>query len=55
MRFAGGAVNVKAAADQAVDDVLDLGVGGAFLHYDDHEVSCFLFRRGEVYTVKMPG
>jgi hypothetical protein len=29
-------VNVEACGDQAVDDVLDLGVVGAFLHYDDH-------------------
>src|SRR2546430_15998302 len=27
--------HVEAAGDEAVDDVLDLGVGGAFLHYDD--------------------
>ena len=36
VRFAGGAMHVEAAGDQAVDDVLDLGVGGAFLHDDDH-------------------
>jgi hypothetical protein len=30
-------VNVEAAGDQAVDDMLDLGAGGPFLHYDDHE------------------
>jgi hypothetical protein len=29
-------VHVKAAGDEAIDDVLDLDVGGAFLHYDDH-------------------
>jgi len=34
-------MNVEAAGDEAVDDMLDLGVGGAFLHYDDHE--SFLF------------
>src|SRR6266849_3194054 len=34
--FAGGAMHVEAAGDEAVDDVLDLGVGGALLHYDDH-------------------
>jgi hypothetical protein len=43
MRFARGSVNVKAAADQTIDDMLDLGVGGAFLHYDDHEIACVLF------------
>jgi hypothetical protein len=30
-------VNVEAAGDEAVDDMLDLGVGGPFLHHDDHE------------------
>ncbi len=34
--FAGGAMHVEAAGDEAVDDVLDLGVRGAFSHYDDH-------------------
>jgi hypothetical protein len=29
-------MHVEAAGDEAVDDVLDLGVGGAFLHYDYH-------------------
>jgi hypothetical protein len=29
-------MHVEAAGDQAIDYVLDLGVGGAFLHYDDH-------------------
>jgi hypothetical protein len=42
--FAGGAVDIKAAADEAIDNVLDLGVGGAFLHYDDHEVVLIPFR-----------
>src|SRR5256886_2182370 len=41
VRFAGGAVNVEAAGDEAVDDMLDLGVGGPFLHHDDHK--SFLF------------
>jgi hypothetical protein len=36
--FAGGAVDVEAGGDQAVDYVLDLGVCGAFLHYDYHSV-----------------
>src|SRR6267143_1799242 len=36
VRFAGGTMNVKAAGDEAVDDMLDLGVGGPFLHHDDH-------------------
>src|SRR5947199_9272183 len=29
-------MNVEAAGDEAVDNVLDLGVGGSFLHHDDH-------------------
>jgi hypothetical protein len=29
-------MNVEACSDKAIDDVLDLGVVGAFLHYDDH-------------------
>src|SRR5262245_13277860 len=37
VRFAGGPVYVETAGDQAVDDVLNLRVGRAFLHYDDHE------------------
>ncbi len=41
MRFAGGAVNVEAAGDKAVDDMLDLGVGSPFLHHDDHKRSLF--------------
>jgi hypothetical protein len=41
MRFPGGAVHVEAAGDEAVDDMLDLGVSGPFLHHDDHE--SFLF------------
>jgi hypothetical protein len=36
MRSAGGTVNVEAAGDDAVNDVLDLLFGCAFLHYDDH-------------------
>jgi len=36
MRRAGGAMHVKAAAYNAVDDTLDLLVGGAFLHHNDH-------------------
>ncbi len=36
VRFAGGAMNIKATSDKAVDDVLDLTVGGSLLHYDDH-------------------
>jgi hypothetical protein len=32
-------MDVKAAGDEAIDDVLDLGVGGAFLHYDDHVIA----------------
>src|SRR5436190_6056926 len=41
VRFAGGAVNVEAAGDEAVDDMLDLGVGGPFLHHDDHKSFVF--------------
>src|SRR6266446_1133659 len=41
VRFAGGAMHIEAAGDEAVDDVLDLGVGGALLHYDDH-VRCLV-------------
>jgi hypothetical protein len=29
-------VDIEAAGDHAVDDVLDLLFGCAFLHYDDH-------------------
>jgi len=36
VRFAGGTMHVEAAGDEAVDDMLDLGVSGAFLHHDDH-------------------
>jgi hypothetical protein len=36
VRSASGAVHVKAACDDAIDDVLDLLVGGAFLHDNDH-------------------
>src|SRR5690242_15287082 len=42
MRFTGRAVHVEAAGDQAVDDVLDLGLGGPFLHHNDHRDFCFL-------------
>jgi hypothetical protein len=35
---AGGAMNVEAAGDNAIDDALDLLVGGVFLHYDDHDL-----------------
>src|SRR6266849_5813399 len=41
VRFAGRAVNVEAAGDEPVDDMLDSRVSGPFLHYDDHE--SFLF------------
>jgi hypothetical protein len=34
-------MNIEAAGDEAVNDMLDLSVSGAFLHYDDHE--SFLF------------
>src|SRR5260370_1742302 len=43
VRFAGGTVNVEAAGDQAVDDMLDLRVGSAFLHHDDHKGFLFPF------------
>src|ERR1700676_3596758 len=36
-------MNVEAAGDEAVDHVLDLGVGGGFLHYDDHICGWFPF------------
>src|SRR5579862_683295 len=36
LRFAGGAMHVEAAGDKPINDVLDLRVGRAFLHYDDH-------------------
>src|SRR5712671_3868019 len=49
VRFAGGAMHVEAAGDQAVDYVLDLGVGGAFLHYDDHSGAGFLSIRVRFY------
>ena len=41
MRFASRAMNVEAASDQPVDDMLDLGVRGPFLHHDDHKRSLF--------------
>ena len=41
VRFARGAMHVEAAGDESVDYVLDLGVGGAFLHYDDHVLAGF--------------
>jgi hypothetical protein len=37
MGFAGRAVHVETAGDQAVDDMLDLRVSGAFLHHNDHK------------------
>src|SRR5271154_3631082 len=37
-------MDVKSAADQAIDHLLDLGVGGTFLHYDDHEFGWFPFK-----------
>jgi hypothetical protein len=53
VRFAGRAVNVEAAGDEAVDDMLDLGVGGPFLHYDDHK--SFLFPSLSDVTRTAPG
>ncbi len=41
VRFSGGAVHVKAAGNQAIDNVLDLGVSGALLHDNYH--GCLLF------------
>jgi len=41
VRFAGGTMNIEAAGNEAVDDMLDLGVRGPFLHYDDHEGPLF--------------
>jgi hypothetical protein len=35
-------VNVESAGDDAVNDVLDLLFGCAFLHYDDHVSSSTL-------------
>jgi hypothetical protein len=29
-------VDVEAGGNETIDDVLDLGVGGALLHDDDH-------------------
>src|SRR5216683_99189 len=51
VRLAGGAVNVEAAANEPVDDMLDLGVGGPFLHHDDHE--SFLFPSSAAVKRKM--
>src|SRR5579864_3834886 len=42
VRRAGGTVDVKAAGDNAVDDVLYLLFGCALLHYDDHVSSSTL-------------
>jgi hypothetical protein len=42
VRFAGGAMHVEAAGDEAVDYVLDLGVRGALLHDDYHGAAGFL-------------
>jgi hypothetical protein len=36
-------MNVEAAGDKAIDDVLNLGFVRPFLHDDDHECSLFLF------------
>src|SRR6267378_41097 len=36
-------MHVEAAGDETVDYVLDLGVGGAFLHYDYHGCGWFPF------------
>jgi hypothetical protein len=47
-------MHVKAAGDEAVDDVLDLGVGGAFLHYDYHGGAGFLSIRVRILSAKMP-
>ncbi len=41
MRFASRAMNVEAAGDQPVNDMLDLRVRGPFLHHDDHKCSLF--------------
>src|SRR5579871_3562513 len=43
MRFAGGAMHVKSVRDQAIDDVLNLRVGSALLHYDNHSWLVFPF------------
>jgi len=43
VRFASGAMHVEAAGDEAVDYVLDLGVGGSLLHYDYHVLAGFPF------------
>jgi hypothetical protein len=36
-------MNIEAAGDQAVDNMLDLGVAGPFLHHDYHEIFLFPF------------
>src|SRR5437879_1477344 len=36
MRFTGGTVYVKTVSYEAIDHLLDLRVGSAFLHHDDH-------------------
>src|SRR6266404_898248 len=51
--FAGRAMHVEAAGDEAVDYVLDFGVGGAFLHYDYHGGAGFLSIRAP-FCAKMP-
>src|SRR5881392_3503267 len=38
VRLTGRAVDVEAVGNQAVDDVLDLGFAGPFLHHNDHKV-----------------
>src|SRR5262249_2058658 len=37
VRFARRAVHVEPAGDQSVDDMLDLGFRGPFLHHNNHE------------------
>ena len=39
LRFAGGAVDVEAELHHALDHVLDLFIGGAVLHGDDHHLN----------------
>ena len=43
VRFAGGAMHVESVGDQAIDHVLNLRVGRALLHYDDHGWLVFPF------------
>jgi hypothetical protein len=37
VRLACGTVHIEAAGDQPVDDMLDLGFGGPYLHHNDHK------------------